>query len=94
MGSYPKKQPCCFCGSRTTRRHVFWTEIEDIQDNGWHDVQVSVLDGVVEVQMDGTLLFQEMLMEKRNHTASQFRRPAFLHILVYGNRKYGKSTVN
>ena len=50
--------------------HVFWTEIDDIQNNGWHEVELSVLDGIVEVELDGALLFQDVLMD--NESIQQF----------------------
>ena len=40
--------------------HIFWTDIDEIQDNGWHDMNLSVLDGIFQIELDGVLLLEEI----------------------------------
>ena len=61
--------------------HIFWTDIEEIQDNGWHEVNVSVLDGIFQIELDGVLLLEEILMDNQDvvqHWENGLSFPAYI----------------
>ena len=61
--------------------HIFWSDIEDIQDNGWHDVHISVLDGMFQIEMDGVLLLEEILEDNpaiAQHWENGLNFPAYI----------------
>ena len=61
--------------------HIFWSDIEGIQDNGWHDVHVSVLDGLFQIEMDGVLLLEEILVDNpeiAQHWENGLNFPAYI----------------
>ena len=61
--------------------HIFWTDIGEIQDNGWHEVNVSVLDGIFQIELDGVLLIEEILMDNQDvaqHWENGLSFPAYI----------------
>ena len=61
--------------------HIFWTDIGEIQDNGWHEVNVSVLDGILQIELNGVLLLEEILMDSQDvaqHWENGLSFPAYI----------------